>query len=293
MGGVVQMKSEELAWKIRRHAVDMVHNAHASHIGGILSSADIVAVLYADIAHYDATNPEWEERDRIILSKGHNGVAIYAALAECGFFSIDELEKYGQNGSPFSCHVSHKKVPGVEISTGSLGHGVCVACGMALDAKRKNKKHSVYAIVGDGECNEGSVWETVMFAAQNKLDNFTVIIDRNNMQAMGFCKDILDMDPMAEKWRVFGWHAIDVIDGSDHDLLRAAFREDSQGKPKVIIAHTVKGKGVSFMENELLWHYRDPQGEFYDNAVKEIEESRKENYEKSCNRCHYRNGREQ
>lgn len=268
------MQSEELAWKIRRHAIDMVHDAHASHIGGILSCADVVAVLYADVAHYDSNNPNWEERDRIILSKGHNGVAIYSALAECGFFPIDDLKKYGQNGSPFSCHISHKKVPGVEVSTGSLGHGICMACGMALDAKLKKKKHKVYVIVGDGECNEGSLWETVMFAAQHKLDNFTVIIDRNDMQAMGFCNDIIDMEPMEEKWSVFGWHSINVADGSNHDLLKAAFKEDSHGKPKVIVSHTVKGKGVSFMENQLRWHYLDPQGELYDNAVAEIENAK-------------------
>lgn len=268
------MESKELAWRIRRHAIDMVHTAHASHIGGVLSCADVVAVLYADIARYDCRDPKWPGRDRIILSKGHNGVAIYAALAECGFFPVEQLSTYGQNGSVFSCHVSHKNVPGVEFSTGSLGHGVCVACGMALDAKWKGRDNRVFAIVGDGECNEGSVWETVMLAAQKRLDNFTVIVDRNRMQAMGFSKDILDMDPLADKWRAFGWHAVEVADGSDHDALRAAFREDSGGKPKVILANTVKGHGVSFMENNLLWHYRDPQGAFYEDAVKELEANR-------------------
>lgn len=250
----------------------MVHSARASHIGGVLSCADVVAVLYSDVARYDARNPEWEERDRIILSKGHNGVAIYAALAECGFFPLSELKTYGKNGSRFSCHVSHKNVPGVEISTGSLGHGVCVACGIALNGKLKGKSYKVYSIVGDGECNEGSVWETVMLAVQNKLDNFTIIVDRNNMQAMGFCRDIINMEPLEDKFKAFGCHVIDVKDGSDHDLLRAAFSECSEGRPKVIISRTVKGYGVSFMENQLLWHYRDPQGEFYDNAVKEIDE---------------------
>ena len=268
------MKSEELAWKIRRHAIDMVNHAHASHIGGILSSADLVAVLYNDIAKYDTNNPKWSERDRIILSKGHNGVAIYAALAECGFFSVSKLDSYGENGSMFSCHVSHKNVPGVEISTGSLGHGVCVACGMALNAKLKKQNHKIYAIVGDGECNEGSVWETAMLANQYALDNFTIVIDRNNMQAMGDCNNIIDMESIADKWRAFGWYAIDVQNGNDHDSLRSAFRESSMGKPKVIIARTIKGKGISFMENKLLWHYRDPQGEDYENAVKELEEQK-------------------
>lgn len=265
------MNSEELANRIRIHAVKMVSHAHASHIGGILSISDVVAVLYADILNIDPKEPEDPGRDRLVLSKGHNGVSIYAALAECGFFPVEKLLTYGDNGGMFSCHVSHKQVPGVELSTGSLGHGVCVACGMAMDARLKNKPHKVYALVGDGECNEGSVWETAMLAAQYRLDNFTVVVDRNNMQAMGFCRDIIDMEPLAEKWKAFGWHVVEVADGSNHDSLRDAFGEDSNGKPKVIISKTVKGRGVSFMENQLIWHYRDPQGEDFMNALKELE----------------------
>ncbi len=265
------MHSEELARKIRIHSIEMVHKAHASHIGGALSVADAIAVLYADVAKYNPKDPKWEGRDRIILSKGHNGVAIYSALAECGFFPVEELEKYGENGSPFSCHVSHKEVPGVEISTGSLGHGVCVACGMALDAKLKGRTNRVYAFVGDGECNEGSVWETAMLAAHHKLDNFTVIVDRNNMQAMGDCKDIINMNPFGEKWKAFGWHVCEVQDGNNHEMLKHAYDESSYGKPKVIIANTIKGKGVSFMENNILWHYRDPQGDFFEQAIKELQ----------------------
>lgn len=264
------MDSQALALRIRQHAINMVNHAHASHIGGILSCADIVAVLYADVMKYWPEQPKAPNRDRLILSKGHNGVSIYAALAECGFFPADELEKYGDNGSMFSCHVSHKKVPGVEISTGSLGHGVCVACGMALNAKLKEKDYKVYAIVGDGECNEGAVWEMALLAAQHKLENFTVVIDKNNMQAMGKCKDILDMNPMADKWKAFGWSVVEVHDGNNHNQLRDAFEKNNYGKPKVIIANTIKGKGVSFMENELLWHYRDPQGCDYERAVLEL-----------------------
>lgn len=264
------MNSTELAWNIRRHAIEMVHSAHASHIGGVLSCADILAVLYADIARYNAKNPRWEERDRIILSKGHNGVGLYAVLAECGFFSVEDLTEYGKNGSKFSCHVSHKEVPGVEISTGSLGQGVCVACGMALNGKIKNKEYRVFAIVGDGECNEGSVWEMAMFAAQYKLENFTVIVDCNGMQAMGNCREIIDMEPLTEKWKSFGWETIEVFNGNDHEQLKAAFLAEHNQKPKVILARTIKGKGVSFMENQLLWHYRDPQGEEYKQAIKEL-----------------------
>lgn len=264
------MTSEELAKKIRIHAIKMVHHAHASHIGGILSCADIVAVLYNEIANIYPKDPKNKNRDRIILSKGHNGVAIYAALAECGFFDKEILKTYGDNGGCFSCHISHKNVPGVEISTGSLGQGVGVACGMALNGIIKKKEYKVYSVVGDGECDEGSVWEMAAFAAHNKLDNFTVIVDRNHMQAMGWCSNVLDMDPFQEKWKAFGWHVVNVVDGNDHQQLREAFRNYSKGKPRVIIANTIKGKGVSFMENQLLWHYRDPQGQAYLDALKEL-----------------------
>jgi len=269
--------SIKLAWKIRRHAIDMVHNAHASHIGGVLSCADIVAVLYSEIANYNIHNPKDPLRDRIVLSKGHNGVAIYAALAECGFFPIKDLELYGKDNSPFSCHVSHRHVPGVEVSTGSLGHGIGIACGMAMNAKLRCKPYRVFAILGDGECNEGEVWETAAIAAQYHLDNFTVIVDKNGMQAMGKCEDVLNMEPLADKWKAFGWQAISLEDGHDHAALSEAFRAEHNGMPKVILAKTVKGKGVSYMENELLWHYRDPQGEFYDRAIAELEEARPQN----------------
>ncbi|AXL22083.1 transketolase [Megasphaera stantonii] len=266
------MTSEELAKRIRFHAIKMVNHAHASHIGGILSCADIVAVLYSEIARIYPHDPENESRDRIILSKGHNGVAIYAALAECGFFNKELLKTYGDNGSCFSCHISHRHVPGVEISTGSLGQGVGVACGMALNGKLKHRSYQVYAIVGDGECNEGAIWEMASFASHQCLDNFTVIVDRNRMQAMGWCEDVLKMEPFQEKWRAFGWHVVNVIDGNNHKELKRAFSQKSNNnKPRVIIANTVKGKGISFMENQLLWHYRDPQGEDYFNALKELE----------------------
>lgn len=264
------MNSKELAYRIRKHSLEMVQHAHASHIGGALSCADIIAVLYADVAKYDTANPQWTLRDRIVLSKGHNGIAIYSALAETGFFPTEELASYGDNGSPFSCHVSHKHVPGVELTTGSLGHGVCVACGMALNGKLKKQPYRVFAIIGDGECNEGAVWETAMLAAQHKLDNFTVVIDANGMQAMGNCKEIVNMESMAEKWKAFGWTVLE-IDGHNHEQIKEAFLADNESRPKVIIARTVKGKGVSYMENELLWHYRDPQGDLFNQALAELE----------------------
>lgn len=265
-----KMDSRILAKKIKLHALSMVHHAHASHIGSILSVSDMIAVLYADILNIDSKDPDAEERDRFILSKGHAGVAVYAALAESGFFPVSMLRRYGEDGSSFSCHISHKQVPGVEASTGSLGHGCGIACGMALHAKRRFRHYKVYTVVGDGECNEGTIWEMAAFASQQELDNFTVAIDRNQMQAMGFCRDIMDMEPFAAKWNDFGWMVCSVQDGHNHDQLREAFLKDSGGKPKVVIAHTVKGKGVSFMEHQLLWHYRDPQGTLYEQAYSEL-----------------------
>lgn len=265
------INSEELAKRIRISAVNMVHNAHASHIGGALSCADIIAVLYANVMSVTPDNPKNPLRDRFVLSKGHNGVALYAALAECGFFEKESLGLYGTNGSPFSCHISHKKVHGVEISTGSLGQGCGVACGMALSGKIKNAKYNVYTIIGDGECNEGSVWEMAMFAQQFALDNFTVIVDKNNMQAMGICSEVINMESLFDKWLSFGWTVIEVEDGNNHEQLRTAFNKSHNGKPKVIIANTTKGKGVSFMENQIIWHYRDPQGDDFIRAMKELD----------------------
>ena len=262
------MTSEELAVKIKLKAWDMAYKAKASHMGGNFSVADVIAVLYHDILKFDSKNPSDENRDRVILSKGHCCAVMYAVLAECGFFPEEELKTFGENGSLLSCHISCK-VPGVELSSGSLGHGAAVASGMALSGKLKHQDYHVYAICGDGECNEGSIWEMVMFAGQQRLDNFTVIIDANKMQAMGDTKDIINLESMSEKWKLFGWHAIDV-DGHDHEQLRNAFKENQEGKPKVIVSHTIKGHGVSFLENSLWWHYQIPFGDYYEKAIKEL-----------------------
>ncbi len=266
------MDSLRLAYEIRLNVLKMVNHAHASHVGGMLSCADLLAVLFCDIAHLNPSNPNDPSRDRIILSKGHNGAAFYVALAKIGFFEERLLETYGDNGGIFSCHISHKDVPGVEISTGSLGQGVCVGCGMAIDAKRKKKQHRVFVVAGDGECNEGCVWETAMLAAHLRLDNLTIVVDRNHQQAMGRTEDIIDMEPFADKWKAFGWTVINVQDGNDHEQLKSAFRSPSNGRPRVIIANTIKGKGVSFMEDNVLWHYRDPQGDDFEKAIHEVEE---------------------
>lgn len=268
------MNSMELAWKIRRHAIEMTHRSGASHIGAILSIADIVAVLYSTMRIFPE-EPENDLRDRFILSKGHAGAAIYAVLAESGFFPLEDLKSYYANGSRLSGHISHKEVPGVEISTGSLGHGICVGAGMALAAKMDEKRHHVYVVVGDGECDEGSVWEAALFANHFRLKNFTVIVDHNKFQGMGPCESAMELLNLAAKWAAFGWRVIE-IDGHNHEQLRQAMskQEELNDKPVCIIAHTIKGKGISFMENQILWHYRDPQDEFYERAVRELEKSR-------------------
>ena len=267
---VILDKTKALANKIRQDAIRMAHRTHASHIGSAMSVADIVAVLYGGVANVFPLDPNNAERDRIVLSKGHAGMAIYAALAETGFFPRSELNRYYMDGSVYSGHVSHKGVPGVELSTGSLGQGVCVACGLALSGKMHRKKYRVYAIIGDGENEEGAVWEMALFAAHQKLSNFTVVVDHNRMQAMGFCDKEAGLTHLAEKWASFGWRVINVPDGNDHSQLIAAFAVQEYEKPTVIIANTIKGKGVSFMENNILWHYRDPQGEFYMTAIREL-----------------------
>lgn len=264
------MTSEQLAWKIRRHAVEMTHISGGSHIGAIMSVADIIAVLYADIMHYDPAEPKLDTRDRFILSKGHAGAAIYAALAECGFFDTEELKTHYLNGSRLSGHVSHH-VPGVDFSTGSLGHGLSVAAGMALAAKQDKKQHKTYVILGDGECNEGSVWEAALFSVHFGLDNLVCIVDHNHMQSLDTCENVLSVTPLAEIWKGFGWNVVE-IDGNDRTQCYDALKNRTvKGKPTVIIANTVKGKGVSFMENDLLWHYRFPHdGWEYDMAVTEL-----------------------
>lgn len=266
------MDSKQLAWLIKRHGIEMTHLSHGSHIASILSVSDVVAVLYNDVANISPQSAKDDNRDRIVLSKGHAGAAIYAALAEKGFFPREELKTHYADGSRLSGHVSHKGIPGVEISTGSLGHGVCMAAGIALNAKLENKDYCTFAIVGDGECDEGSVWEMALFANQFKLNKLVVIVDSNKMQSLDYCENTLALAPFAEKWKAFGWNVID-IDGHNHDEIRDALTraKNSEDKPTVIIANTVKGKGISFMEFNILWHYRFPhEGEEYDTAIKEL-----------------------
>lgn len=266
-----------LAWLIRRHGLEMTHLSRGSHIGAIFSLAEIMATLYARVLRVRPQEPDWPERDRLILSKGHAGAAVYAALAERSFFDVEELKTHYANGSRLSGHVSHKGIPGVEFSTGSLGHGLAVAAGMALAAQKDGKAHRVYCILGDGECDEGAVWEAALIAHQFRLDHLIAVVDHNKMQSLDFCENTLSLAPFGEKWQAFGWNVIEV-DGHDVDALQRAFAQAQANagakKPTVIIAHTIKGKGVSFMENNILWHYRTPQGEEYDAALKELEAQR-------------------
>lgn len=265
------MTSEQLAWLIRRHGVEMTHLSGGSHIASILSVADIIGVLYSNVLHFDPKDPKMPDRDRFILSKGHAGAAIYAALAESGFFDKEELKTHYQNGSRLSGHVSHKGIAGVEFSTGSLGHGLPVAAGMAHAAKLDEKQHHVYVVMGDGECDEGSVWEAAMYANHYGLNNLVAIVDHNKMQSLDYCENTMKLAPFAEKWRSFGWNCIE-IDGHDHAQLKNAFAAANvSDKPTVIIANTIKGKGISFMEFDILWHYRFPHdGWEYEDSLKEL-----------------------
>lgn len=263
-----------LAWLIRRHGLEMTHLSRGSHIGAIFSVAEIMAVLYTGVLNVNPADPKMADRDRLILSKGHAGASVYAALAERGFFPVEELATHYANGSRLSGHVSHKGVPGVEFSTGSLGHGLSVAAGMALGGKKDEADWRVYCVLGDGECDEGAVWEAALQANHYGLGNLIAIVDHNRMQSLDFCENTLKLEPFADKWRAFGWNVIPV-DGHDVAALQSAFAQAKEniatGKPTVILAETTKGKGVSFMENDILWHYRTPQGEEYEAALKELE----------------------
>lgn len=265
------MDTVTLAKRIRLHALRMTSLGGSSHIGSILSMTDLVAVLYGAILRVDPHNAKWPERDRFILSKGHAGAGIYAALAEKGFFDVKTLDKHYQDGSILSGHISHKGVPGVELSTGSLGHGLSVGAGMAYGAKLDQQQHGVFVLMSDGECDEGSNWEAILFAAHHGLDNLVAIVDYNKLQSIGPVSETLALEPFADKWRSFGW-SVREINGHDHAEINEALANLPRdvGKPHCVIAHTTKGKGVSFMENSVLWHYRTARGEEYAAAVKEL-----------------------
>ena len=269
----IGIEVEELAWRIRYHTLWMTHRARSSHIGTNYSMVELLAVLYGKILRVDPDRPDWPERDRFILSKGHGCAALYAALAECGFFPLAWLDTFYQNGSRLAGHITHTHLPGVEVSTGSLGHGLSIATGMALAAKRDNKDYRIFALLSDGECDEGSTWEPILFAPQHYLDNLIAIVDYNKIQSLGTVKEVMDLEPFAAKWRAFGW-AVREIDGHNLEEVEAALAglPFETGRPGCLIAHTIKGKGISFMENKLLWHYRFPQAEEFEAALAELRE---------------------
>jgi transketolase len=262
----------DLALRIRRHSLAMVHRVNASHIGSCFSIADILAVLYGQAMRVDPAHPHWVDRDRFVLSKGHAAAAVYAVLAERGFFPAEWLETYYRNDSPLAGHITHHGVPGVEVSTGSLGHGLSIACGMALAGKRRSMPYRVFALLSDGECDEGSTWEAAMFAPFHGLDNLVTIVDYNKIQSFGTVKEVLNLEPFADKWRAFGW-SVRELDGHDIDGLGQTFAAIpfESSKPSLVLAHTVKGKGVSFMENQLAWHYRSPDAAQLATAIAELE----------------------
>lgn len=258
-----------LARQIRQHSLRMVTQARASHIGSALSIADIVAVLYGAVLKFDPTCPRASWRDRFILSKGHACVAVYAALAETGFFPRAWLDSYGAPNSPLLNHISHS-VPGAEFSTGSLGHGLPFGAGKALALRQAGTTARVFVLMSDGELDEGSNWEAFMFAAHHKLERLHAIIDYNKLQSLTSIAHTLGLEPLADKLRAFGW-AVSEVDGHDHEALQTALRQTQPNQPNALIAHTTKGKGISFMEDQVAWHYRSPDSTQLAQALAELE----------------------
>lgn len=262
------------ACKVRMGAIEAVYNAKSGHPGGSLSIADTMTYLYFKEMNIDPQNPKMEDRDRLVLSKGHTAPALYSALANRGYFPLEELKKLRKPHAMLQGHPDMKGTPGVDMSSGSLGQGLSVACGMALSAKMSGKDYRVYAICGDGEIQEGQIWEAAMFAGHRKLDNLVLIVDNNGLQIDGKIEEVCSPYPIDQKFEAFQFHAV-TIDGHDFDAIRGAFQEAraTKGKPTVIIANTVKGKGVSFMENQASWHGSAPNDEQYRTAMEDLKKA--------------------
>lgn len=262
--------SEDLARNIRIRAARMVHRANSSHIGGAFSMADLLAVLYHDVLRVRPDDPHWPDRDRFILSKGHATAILYAVLAERGFFPMEELESFGADGSRLMAHVSHT-VPGVEFSTGSLGHGLGFAVGRALAALRVGRDWRVFVMLSDGELDEGSNWEAILAAPQHGLSNLVAIVDYNKIQSLGSVPEVLELDPLADKFRAFRW-AVREVDGHDHAAIREALGSlpFEAERPSCLIAHTIKGKGVDYMQANLAWHYKAPNATQLEDALRQL-----------------------
>lgn len=265
------LELEKMANEIRKDIVTAVHSAKSGHPGGSLSSADIFTYLYFEEMNVDPTNPKWEDRDRFVLSKGHVAPGLYSTLAEKGYFPKEDLKTLRHTGSYLQGHPDMKHIPGIDMSSGSLGQGVSVAVGMAAAGKYDKKDYRVYTLTGDGEIQEGQIWEAAMWAGHRKLDNLVVIVDNNNLQIDGSVEDVCSPYPIDKKFEAFNFHVINV-DGHDFDQLAAAFKEarETKGQPTAIIAKTVKGKGVSFMENQAKWHGSAPNDEQYAIAMEDL-----------------------
>ncbi|MEW6409356.1 MAG: transketolase [Nitrospirota bacterium] len=258
-----------LSKKIRKSILHLIYKTKSPHIGPSFSVVEILVALYFKVLNVSHENMHNPDRDRFILSKGHACAALYAVLVERGFLSKNAFEGFAVNGGTLEQHPTRNLNCGIEITTGSLGHGLSIGTGMALAGKVDNRKYKVYVLLSDGELNEGSVWEAIMFAGHHRLNNLIALVDYNKMQALGCTRDIIDLEPLNEKWRSFGWH-VQEIDGHDFKQIFDVLNSLSPEKPNVIILHTVKGKGVSFMENQLLWHYRAPDDGEYKLALKEL-----------------------
>ncbi|MEK7405072.1 MAG: transketolase [Acidobacteriota bacterium] len=263
---------EDKAREVRRSIVEMVYRANSGHVGGSLGAADLVVALYYHLMRHDPRNPKWPERDRFILSKGHCTPVIYAVLADCGYFPKEDLCTFRRPGSHLQGHPYHVKTPGIEASTGTLGLGLSTGVGMALAAKLKGERHYYYILCGDGEMQEGQVWEAAMFASKYHLDNVIAFVDRNYLQTDGWCEQIMPLDPLASKWEAFGWRTCE-IDGHHFVGIIGAVEaaKCERGRPVMIIARTIKGKGVSFMENSPAWHGAPPDREQYERAIEELD----------------------
>lgn len=268
------LELEKMANEIRKDIVTAVHSAKSGHPGGSLSSADIFTYLYFEEMNVDPANPKWEDRDRFVLSKGHVAPGLYSTLAEKGYFPKEDLKTLRHTGSYLQGHPDMKHIPGIDMSSGSLGQGVSVAVGMAAAGKYDKKDYRVYTLTGDGEIQEGQIWEAAMWAGHRKLDNLVVIVDNNNLQIDGSVEDVCSPYPIDKKFEAFNFHVIN-IDGNDFDQIGAAFKEarETKGMPTAIIAKTVKGKGVSFMENAAGWHGKAPNDEEYEIAMADLEKA--------------------
>ena len=268
------LELEKMANEIRKDIVTAVHSAKSGHPGGSLSSADIFTYLYFEEMNVDPANPKWEDRDRFVLSKGHVAPGLYSTLAEKGYFPKEDLKTLRHTGSYLQGHPDMKHIPGIDMSSGSLGQGVSVAVGMAAAGKYDKKDYRVYTLTGDGEIQEGQIWEAAMWAGHRKLDNLVVIVDNNNLQIDGSVEDVCSPYPIDKKFEAFNFHVIN-IDGNDFAQIRAAFKEarETKGMPTAIIAKTVKGKGVSFMENAAGWHGKAPNDEEYEIAMADLEKA--------------------